>query len=424
MSVKIFFCYAHEDEALLNKLKAQLRPLQRQGLLDVWYDRDISAGTDWEQQIKEQLNTAQIILLLVSPDFMDSDYINDVELKRAIERHERGEAHVIPVILRHVYWQGEPLGKLQALPTDGKPVIDRSWHSLDEAFLNVAQGIQKAIIKLEASVSAPTLMSDFASSYFVPPTSSLHQSTINLNDMEDSVVQLQSYDKSQREEEEEEGRQNLLNFNRVILGIAFIGFILLCFGFFFGAMSIVSQIGTLVAVIAFILALIQTGLLKQWYWFISILILSPLIGFEYYFFDPATSTTKWFWFICILSLSSVMIILFGLLGPTEPPHHLISHIILKQLILIISAIGLILFIFALIDTNLLAGTDPVRLAIYVGVGFMFAGYVLTLIQLIRLKQSDWLEGVLTASIIFFPTIALIGIIYGINGPVSISKSTL
>src|SRR5712692_7685383 len=121
MSVKIFFCYAHEDEALLNKLKAQLRPLQRQGLLDVWYDRDISAGTDWERQIKEQLNTAQIILLLVSPDFMDSDYINDVELKRAIERHERGEAHVIPVILRHVSWQGEPLGKLQALPTDGKP---------------------------------------------------------------------------------------------------------------------------------------------------------------------------------------------------------------------------------------------------------------------------------------------------------------
>src|SRR5229473_6626873 len=128
MSVKIFFCYAHEDEALLNKLKAQLRPLQRQGLVDVWYDRDISAGSDWEQQIKEQLNTAQIILLLVSPDFMDSDYINDVELKRAIERHKRGEARVIPVILRHVYWQST-LGTLQALPTDGKPVISSYWHN-------------------------------------------------------------------------------------------------------------------------------------------------------------------------------------------------------------------------------------------------------------------------------------------------------
>jgi hypothetical protein len=74
MPIKIFCCYSHEDEALLNKLKAHLKPLQRQGLIDVWHDRDIGAGTDWEQHIKEQLNTAQIILLLVSPDFMDSDY--------------------------------------------------------------------------------------------------------------------------------------------------------------------------------------------------------------------------------------------------------------------------------------------------------------------------------------------------------------
>src|SRR6184192_1650305 len=115
MPVKIFFCYAHEDEPLLNKLKAHLRPLQRQGLIDVWYDRDISAGTNWEQQIKEQLNTAQIILLLISPDFMASDYINNVELKQALERDQRGEARVIPIILRHVQSLMAPFGKLQAL---------------------------------------------------------------------------------------------------------------------------------------------------------------------------------------------------------------------------------------------------------------------------------------------------------------------
>ena len=91
MAVKMFCCYAHEDEALLKKLKTHLRPLQRQGLVDVWYDRDISAGTDWEQQIKEQLNTAQIILLLVSPDFMDSDYCYGIEMQRAIEQHVRGK---------------------------------------------------------------------------------------------------------------------------------------------------------------------------------------------------------------------------------------------------------------------------------------------------------------------------------------------
>src|SRR5215467_8015076 len=97
------------------KLKIHLSPLLHQGFIDVWHDRNISAGSDWEQEIKEQLNAAQIILLLVSPDFMASNYINNVELKRAIERHQRGEARVIPIILRPVDWQGI-LGHLQVLP--------------------------------------------------------------------------------------------------------------------------------------------------------------------------------------------------------------------------------------------------------------------------------------------------------------------
>src|SRR6266567_2024682 len=99
MPVTIFCCYAHEDEALLNQLKRHLIPLQRQGLIDIWYDRDISAGTEWEQEIKEHLNSAQIILLLVSPDFMASDYCYGVEMRRALERHEQKEVRVIPVIL-------------------------------------------------------------------------------------------------------------------------------------------------------------------------------------------------------------------------------------------------------------------------------------------------------------------------------------
>ena len=69
--VEIFCCYAHEDEALLNMLKRHLTPLRRQRLIEVWHDRDISAGTEWEQEIHQHLNAAQIILLLVSPDFLD-----------------------------------------------------------------------------------------------------------------------------------------------------------------------------------------------------------------------------------------------------------------------------------------------------------------------------------------------------------------
>ncbi len=151
--IEIFCCYAREDEALLNKLKTHLRPLQRQGLIDVWYDREISAGTEWEQEIKQHLNTAQIILLLVSPDFMDSDYCYGIEMTRAIERHKSGEARVIPIILRWAIWKETPIGKLQALPTDGKPV--KSWHDEDEAFLNIVKGIREVVEKWTAPVEQP-----------------------------------------------------------------------------------------------------------------------------------------------------------------------------------------------------------------------------------------------------------------------------
>jgi hypothetical protein len=149
MPVKIFFCYAHEDEAFLNKLKAHLSPLQRQGFIAIWHDRDISAGVEWEQEIKEQLNAAQIILLLISPDFMNSDYCYGIEMQRAIERHERKEARVIPVILDYVYWKVEPLRKLQALPTDTNPITSASWRSQNEAFLDVVEGVRKAAMEIE-----------------------------------------------------------------------------------------------------------------------------------------------------------------------------------------------------------------------------------------------------------------------------------
>jgi len=143
-SVEIFLCYAREDEALWQGLAKQLRGLQRQGLIDVWYDRKIAPGSDWEHEIGSHLNTADIILLLVSSDFIDSDYCYGIEMKRAIERHERGEAHVIPIILRHVYWERTPFGKLQALPKDAKPATDPSWHTLDIAFYDIAEGIREA----------------------------------------------------------------------------------------------------------------------------------------------------------------------------------------------------------------------------------------------------------------------------------------
>ncbi len=119
----LFYSYAHEDEELRNQLDKHLHLLERQGLITSWHDCEIRAGDDWAIEIDTHLESAQIILLLISADFLASDYCYGVEMKRALERHFTGEARVVPIILRPVDWKHEPiLNSLQALPTDGKPV--------------------------------------------------------------------------------------------------------------------------------------------------------------------------------------------------------------------------------------------------------------------------------------------------------------
>src|SRR6266702_1857140 len=143
MSVDVFFSYAHEDEKLCKRLETHLTLLKRQGIISTWNDRNISAGREWKREVDAHLNTAQIILLLVSPDFAASDFCYSVEMKRALERHERGEAHVIPIILRPVDWHEAPFSKLQVLPVGARPIT--SWTNRDEAFEDVARGIRKAV---------------------------------------------------------------------------------------------------------------------------------------------------------------------------------------------------------------------------------------------------------------------------------------
>lgn len=154
--IEVFVSYAHKDKALLEKLEKHLLLLKRQGLIDTWYDRDISGGTEWAQEIDKHLNTAQIVLLLVSPDFLASDYCYGIEMERAVAQHERGEALVIPVILRPVDWQDSLFGKLQALPKNKKPVT--TWSNRDEAFHDIVTDIlqvaQKLAITLSSSVES------------------------------------------------------------------------------------------------------------------------------------------------------------------------------------------------------------------------------------------------------------------------------
>jgi TIR domain len=135
MEVKVMLCYAREDEELLERLKAHLSTLKDR--VDIWHDRNISAGADWQSEISSHLEEAQIILLLISPDFFNSEYCRGIEMAQALKLHKLEKARVIPVILRPVLWETTPLGNLQVLPKDGKPVT--TWPNIDDAFYYIAK---------------------------------------------------------------------------------------------------------------------------------------------------------------------------------------------------------------------------------------------------------------------------------------------
>ena len=140
-TINIFFVYAQVDEQLRKALENHLSALKRQEGITSWYDQKVLPGQEWEQEAERHLRTAHIILLLVSPEFLASDYVYGVEFKRAMERHQRDEATVIPIIVRPVDWKLDALRKLRALPANGKPVT--SWSDPDEGFLSVAKGIRE-----------------------------------------------------------------------------------------------------------------------------------------------------------------------------------------------------------------------------------------------------------------------------------------
>src|SRR5258708_17922003 len=124
--IEIFFSYSHKDKKLRDEIETQLSLLKRQGAITAWYDRKIGAGKEWANEIDTHLNTAHIILLLVSPDYLASDYCYDTEMKLTLERHEAKEAVVIPVMLRTIDSKAAPSRKHRAVPMDAKPITEWS----------------------------------------------------------------------------------------------------------------------------------------------------------------------------------------------------------------------------------------------------------------------------------------------------------
>jgi hypothetical protein len=147
----VFFSYTHVDEALRDQLEIHLAGLKRQGVIETWHDRRIAAGSHIDRTISRELEAADAILLLVSANFIASDYCYNREMRRALERHEAGDAQVIPVILRRCDWHGTPFGKLMATPKDGKPIT--TFPDLDEGFMQVVEALKGALASMKATRS-------------------------------------------------------------------------------------------------------------------------------------------------------------------------------------------------------------------------------------------------------------------------------
>jgi hypothetical protein len=141
--IEIFFSYAHEDEELMNDVRRQLVVYERNGRILKWHDRQIPPGAEWRDHVDRRLNRAQVVLLFLSPHFIESRYCYEVEGQVALSRHESGRARVIPVVLRPCSWQETPFGRLQAIPRDALPVS--TWPNRDEACLDVARGVMVVV---------------------------------------------------------------------------------------------------------------------------------------------------------------------------------------------------------------------------------------------------------------------------------------
>jgi hypothetical protein len=147
-SIEVFYSYAQKDEGLRKELEKHLGSLKRLNLIRDWSNQNIPVGANRRQAVDVHLNTAHVILLLISADFIASDYCYSVEMQRALERHKQGKARVIPVLLREVYLGDTPIAALRVLPADGVPVT--KWPDLDAAFTDVAKGIREVIQDIKA----------------------------------------------------------------------------------------------------------------------------------------------------------------------------------------------------------------------------------------------------------------------------------
>jgi hypothetical protein len=141
--VEIFCSYAHADEKLFRQLEIYLQQLKRERVISLWHNRSLVPGTDWTHEIDAHLETSSIVLLLVSPNFLTSDYCDEIEMQRILQRHEARKACIIPIIVRPCDWSHAPFGHFQALPSYGKAITAQD--NRDIAWRDVTKNIRQVI---------------------------------------------------------------------------------------------------------------------------------------------------------------------------------------------------------------------------------------------------------------------------------------
>jgi hypothetical protein len=189
--ISIYYSYSSEDAIFLQKLDEHLSDLRRSQLITTWSDIDIRPGIEWQQEIEAQLKSADIILLLVSSRYLNSNYCYDVEMKKALEQyHDRG-ACVLAILLSPTRWETTPLRQLPVLPVGGKPITE--WQNQDKALFDITEHIRKIVIELQDS---PTVEKT------VPPVhDELSLNLLNtLRTMQDDIRAIRDEQQRMREE--------------------------------------------------------------------------------------------------------------------------------------------------------------------------------------------------------------------------------
>lgn len=157
--IKIFISYAHKDEKLKNELLDHLSGLKRNRIISDWTDQEMLGGEKWDEQIVQNLDDSKIILFLVSPSFMSSNYINEKEIKLAIDKHENGEAIIVPIIIRFCDFKSLPLHEFQVLPTNAKPI--EAWKPRNKGWLDVVIHLKKIIAHLDETLAVNILSTQY-----------------------------------------------------------------------------------------------------------------------------------------------------------------------------------------------------------------------------------------------------------------------